>query len=75
MYRLICEKPADFLSAEMALVSTFFQMFLELGMYNVAYGFLACRFRLMKNELGLRHTQKSSAGSWYVLLRLLDLKL
>ena len=33
MYRLICQKPAHFLSAQMALVSTFFQMFI-LGMYN-----------------------------------------
>ena len=34
MYRLICQKPAHFLSAQMALVSTFFQMFIVLGMYN-----------------------------------------
>ena len=34
MYRLICQKPARFVSAQMALVSTFFQMFLVLGMYN-----------------------------------------
>ena len=34
MYRLICQKPAHFLSAQMALVSTFFQMFILLGMYN-----------------------------------------
>ena len=34
MYRLICQKPAHFLSAKMALVSTFFQMFIVLGMYN-----------------------------------------
>ena len=34
MYRLICQKPAYSLSAQMALVSTFFQMFLVLGMYN-----------------------------------------
>ena len=34
MYRLICPKPAHFLSAQMALVSTFFQMFIVLGMYN-----------------------------------------
>ena len=30
MYRLICQKPA----AQMALLSTFFQMFIVLGMYN-----------------------------------------
>ena len=37
MYRLICQKPAHFLSAQkMALVSTFFQMFIVLGMYNFA---------------------------------------
>ena len=34
MYRLICQKPAHFLSAQIALVSTFFQMFIVLGMYN-----------------------------------------
>ena len=34
MYRLICQKPVHFLSAQMALVSTFFQMFIVLGMYN-----------------------------------------
>ena len=34
MYRLICQKPANFLSAQVALVSTFFQMFIVLGMYN-----------------------------------------
>ena len=34
MYRLICQKPAHLLSAQMALVSTFFQMFIVLGMYN-----------------------------------------
>ena len=34
MYRLICQKPAQFLSAKMALVSTFLQMFIVLGIYN-----------------------------------------
>jgi hypothetical protein len=34
MYRLICQKPAHFLCAQMALVSTFFQMFIVIGMYN-----------------------------------------
>ena len=36
MYREICQKPAHFLSAQMALVSTFFQMFIVIGMYNFA---------------------------------------
>ena len=31
MYRLICQKPAHFLSAQMALLNTFFQMFIVLG--------------------------------------------
>ena len=31
--RLIFQKPAHFLSAHMALVNTFFQMFIVLGMY------------------------------------------
>jgi len=39
MYRLICQKPAHFLSAQMALVSTFFQMFIVLGMYNFGTSF------------------------------------
>ena len=34
MYRLICQKPAHFVSAKMALVSTFFQMFIVLEMYK-----------------------------------------
>ena len=34
MYMLIWQKPAHFLSAQMALVSTFFQMIIVLGMYN-----------------------------------------
>ena len=37
MYRLICQKPAHFLSAQTALVSTFFQMLIVLGMYNFGY--------------------------------------
>jgi len=36
MYRLICQKPVHFLSAQMTLVSTCFQMFIVLGMYNLA---------------------------------------
>ena len=36
MYRLICQNLAHFLSGIMALVSTFFQMFIVLGMYNFA---------------------------------------
>ena len=38
MYRLIGQKPAHFLSAQMALVSTFFQKFIVLGMYNFGLG-------------------------------------
>ena len=34
IYRLICQKPALFLSAQMVLVSSFYQMFIVLGMYN-----------------------------------------
>ena len=33
---LIRKKPDHFLSAQMALVSTFFQIFIVLGMYNFA---------------------------------------
>ena len=42
MYRLICQKPAHFLSAQMALVSTFFQMFIVLGMYNFCHRTKKC---------------------------------
>ena len=35
MHKLICQKLAHFLSAQMALVSTFFQIFYVLGMYNI----------------------------------------
>ena len=34
MHSLICQKPAHFLSAQMALTSTFIQMFIVLGMSN-----------------------------------------
>ena len=36
LYKLICRKPAHFLSAQMAFVRTFSQMFIVLGMYNFA---------------------------------------
>ena len=36
MYRLICQKPANFLPSQMAFVSAYFQMFIVLGMYNFA---------------------------------------
>ena len=34
MYRLICQNPAHYLSAQM---STLFQMFIVLGMYDFEY--------------------------------------
>ena len=34
IWTFICWKPTHFLSAQMAFVSTFFQMFILLGMYN-----------------------------------------
>ena len=34
IYRLICQKPAHSFSAQMALVGTFFQMFIVFRMYN-----------------------------------------
>ena len=37
MYRLICQKPAHFLSAQKVLVSTFFQIFIVIGMYNFGH--------------------------------------
>ena len=37
MYRQIYQKPAHFLSAQKALVSTFFQMFIELGPFKETF--------------------------------------
>ena len=34
MYKLICQKPAHFLLAQMTVLSSFFQVFIVLGMYN-----------------------------------------
>ena len=34
MYKLICQKPAHSLYAQMALASTFFPLFIVLGMFN-----------------------------------------
>ena len=34
MYKLICQKPARFLYAQMAVLSSFLQVFILLGMYN-----------------------------------------
>ena len=47
IYRLICQKPAHFLSAQMSLVSTFFQMFIVFGMHNfeVAFDIYSSKFR------------------------------
>ena len=50
MYRLICQKPAHFLSAQMALVSTFFQMFIELGMYNFGRALKKKNFQMSKTN-------------------------
>ena len=50
MYRLICQKPAHFLSAQMALLSTFFQMFIALGMYNLALS-IACFVYYLTHDL------------------------
>ena len=34
MYKVMCQKPAHFLSAQMAVLSSFLQVFILLGMYN-----------------------------------------
>ena len=34
MYKLICQKTAQFLSAQMDWLTTFFQMFIVFGMYH-----------------------------------------
>ena len=56
MYRLIYQKPAHFLSAQMALVSTFFEMFIVLGMYNFSENTNVskweCCFRKMSTHCG-----------------------
>ena len=36
MYNPIWQKPAHFLSAQMAVMTSFFQVFILLGMYNFA---------------------------------------
>ena len=41
MYKLICQKPGRFLSVQIAVISSFPQMFVELGTYNFS--------QLMKN--------------------------
>ena len=48
MYRLICKKPAHILSAQMALVSTFFQMFIVLVMYNFGGSLLKIIYLIYK---------------------------
>ena len=58
MYRLICQKPAHFLSAQMALVSTFFQMFIVLGMYN----FVCRRYPTEEIEKFTLHLDVSEKG-------------
>ena len=53
-YRVFCQKPAHYLSPIMALVSTFLQMFIVLGMYNFGIFFkiinanLLCSFYFCK---------------------------
>ena len=61
MYRLIRQKPAHFFSAQMALVSTFFQMFVVLGMYN--FGFLV-KWNLWPVICLLQNREKI-LGIWY----------
>ena len=41
MYKLICQKPGRFLSVQIVVISSFPQMFVELGTYNFS--------QLMKN--------------------------
>ena len=66
MYRLICQKPVHFLSAQMALVSTFFQIFIVLGMYNFERKPLrSCRLREVTE-----HDTNHSSYSSYSNLRL-----
>ena len=65
MYRLICQKPAHFLSAQMALVNTFFQMFIVLGMYNFAFFIGNMLFALLYMQILLqcRYIKKLSTIS------------
>ena len=64
MYRLICrKKPAHFLSVQMALVSTFFQMFIVLGIYNFAsvkdyITTSLAKFRYLKTPLTVTLTKR-----------------
>ena len=63
MYWLICQKPAHFLSVQMALVSTFFQMFIVLGIYNFAsvkdyITTSLAKFRYLKTPLTVTLTKR-----------------
>ena len=54
MYRLICQKPAHFLFAQMALVSTFFQMFIVVGMYIFGLGLRPRAFQTVLYRINLK---------------------
>ena len=71
MSKPICQKPVHYLSAQMAVLCSFFQMFIVLGMYNFDHitstyiSKLAClssRFR--EGQIELRHWQKGIRGAW-----------
>ena len=49
VHRVIYQKTAHFLSAHMALVSTFFQMFIVLGMYNFGLILVMHQLRLIRS--------------------------
>ena len=49
MYMLNCQKPADFLPAQMAVLSTFLQVFIVLGIYNFGRRKAAHSYRIKIN--------------------------
>ena len=69
MYRLIFQIPAYFLSAQMALVSTFFQMFIVLGMYNFVCIKQSSLLPWKGANSQLKTQNKDSRGQeWYLFL-------
>ena len=71
MFRLICKKPAHFLSAQMALVIAFFQMFIVLGMYNFGAHYNASRNP--NTYLFIFLTKKTSTRFWSMYWEFVEL--
>ena len=68
MYKLICQKSAHFLSAQMVLLDSFLQMFIVLWMYNFGFAIDLERWpytdfsKLFEETFFLFRRQKKSLG-------------